>query len=747
MSRREPARSRRHHHDDIKRDFKFQKPLNKYGQPSRGGGRTPPSTGANFNPNPNLQHQNHNFQFQAQLSRPMAVVERIDKVVLKAHREILATGEVVSAWKASQAALVILQADTWDSLGFQVQQVPSLHRLMLTEGKINAFIHCFVGARRITTLHDLEIAICNTEGVERFEDLELGPLVKHPLIIHYFSLSADATEVYRITSEEIVSLLSEFMDINKQRYVEIEELLDFIAKKKFVTTKEKLGVRIQSLGMHITLIRQAWQLEITTVAEEIKRLGCSKSSKRSERKRKYSNIQSPVTSPQKVCKTKRIQTPFSRKEQTESSGKKNKSLVKLSSYSSDSMKMFITTWKETCQANNVYEVFEKMIQFYGIMKRTKASKLFSSDPFVGLVHIAVTSIKNGIWDSIYDTFQSFSQLDVANTVSENCSGFISIDVESPRRKVSSLSPKLLAPEHGVSVEDIVSKISAYLEIENDRFYSTSLCTDKFIIPRKLCKLESWLSEQFSPKGFESLGYGDIWSFMEKHMHLSVHALRKSLRGDTSENIPLKASMLELQLDVLLSQALHRLLDNEKLNMKKVSELLARQFPLVCFQLVQSDSLVVFDDITKEKADMSSKCVIFSETLLKTDAFSKSGRNISETSGLEINIGSEAGFHSMLTSKDAIKVLLNAPMLTDLSLWSHWDIVFAPSLGSLVGWLLKDVNNKQLLCLVTRGGKVIRVDHAATTDSFLEVILQRSPFETAVKLLSLLALYGGFLWPS
>nr|GMD07279.1 uncharacterized protein LOC109165195 [Ipomoea batatas] len=234
------------------------------GQPSRGGGPTPlsSSTGANFNPfqNPYLQHHNPNVQFQAQLSR-------IDRAVLKAHREILATGEVVSAWKASQAALVILQADTWDSLGFQMQQVPSLHRLMLTEGKlypahnqgeipatldmpikINAFIHCFVGARRITTLHDLEIAICNTEGVDRFEDLELGPLVKHPLIIHYFSLCADATEVCRITSEEIVSLLSEFMDINKQRYVEIEELLDFIAKKKSVTAKEKLGVRIQSLG-------------------------------------------------------------------------------------------------------------------------------------------------------------------------------------------------------------------------------------------------------------------------------------------------------------------------------------------------------------------------------------------------------------------------------------------------------------------------------------------------------------------
>nr|GMD11758.1 Striatin like [Ipomoea batatas] len=137
-----------------------------YGQPSRGGGRTPFPTGANFNRNPNpyypqspnvfpnpfqnpyLEYQNPsfpfpnpNFQFQPQPSRPTSGVDRIDKAVLKAHREILATGEVVSAWKVSQAALVILQADTWDSLGFQMQQVPSLHRLMLTEGKLITKYH------------------------------------------------------------------------------------------------------------------------------------------------------------------------------------------------------------------------------------------------------------------------------------------------------------------------------------------------------------------------------------------------------------------------------------------------------------------------------------------------------------------------------------------------------------------------------------------------------------------------------
>ncbi|CAH9091450.1 unnamed protein product, partial [Cuscuta epithymum] len=175
--------------------------------------------------NPFFPFQDPNFQFHSQPTRPVGAIEMIDKAVLKARREIIAAGDSVSAWKVSQAALVILQADTWDSLGFQMQQVPSLHRLILTEGKINSFIHCFVGVHRITTLHDLEIAICDTEGVERFEELELGPIVKHPLVVHYFSLGASVTEVCRITSEEIMSFLFEFIESNRRKKIEIEEFL------------------------------------------------------------------------------------------------------------------------------------------------------------------------------------------------------------------------------------------------------------------------------------------------------------------------------------------------------------------------------------------------------------------------------------------------------------------------------------------------------------------------------------------
>jgi len=82
------------------------------------------------------------------------------------------------------------------------------------------------------------------------------------------------------------------------------------------------------------------------------------------------------------------------------------------------------------------------------------------------------------------------------------------------------------------------------------------------------------------------------------------------------------------------------------------------------------------------------------------------------------------------------------MLSDLHLWSHWDSLFAPTLGSFVHWLLNTGPIQDLACIATTDGRFIRVDSSATVDQFLEAIIQRSPFQVAVKLLSLLYIYNG-----
>ncbi|KAL2507860.1 Histidine kinase [Forsythia ovata] len=347
-----------------------------------------------------------------------------------------------------------------------------------------------------------------------------------------------------------------------------------------------------------------------------------------------------------------------------------------------------------------------------------------------------------------DTSKDFHQQEVASTISENFSNNMSGKVEPAEKDVTLLDKMNVKHENGITVEDIMKTVTAHFDLDADILGYTNEPREKIrLFLRKLYKCESWLIEHFAVKDFESLGYGEFLMFIDKYIDLLPHALQKCLIDDPIDKASVEAYLLPLQLTVLLSQASSNMWENENIGTQNISELLIRQFPLVCFKIVQSESVVNFVDIRKSKWNLSSGCVIFSATLFGMphfggDSSAQNEKNLSETSRLEINSYCKAGILGVVTTKDAIEVLCRAPMLVDLELWSHWNLVFAPSLGPFLQWLLNDVNTREFMCLVTKGGKVIRLDHSATVESFLEVFLCGSSFETAVKLLSLISLYGG-----
>ncbi|XP_055813894.1 protein NO VEIN-like isoform X2 [Solanum dulcamara] len=462
----------------------------------------------------------------------------------------------------------------------------------------------------------------------------------------------------------------------------------------------------------------------------------------SNRKRKHDGVQSSLALPKRYMIQSKLFTRRKKKEKkVDKMWNQDSDVSNDFSHGDDSIKMFVNTWKEACRTNNVDEVFQRMLQFYKARKRVKVTRMFTAHPFCGLLHVAVTSIERGMWDSLYDTLHTFHQCGVSKGGSENRADSICVEFESPKKDATNPCEKLLVCENGITIEDVHSKLSTYLVGDDADLSAASSYHEKFIfLLNKFCKLESWLTEQFSVKHFELLGYGNIWLFLEKNMHLFSHALRRFFTNDIHEKPPLEPSMLDCQFYLLLSQASQCLWENEEIDKRRISELLMRQFPLVCLKVAGNDLMIDIDGSMKAKnGNMTLKSIVFSETLLKEFAVGKNNENMLEKADLENNVGHG---DSVGMSKDAMKALVNAPMLIDLNLWSHWDMVFAPSLGSLLGWLLNEVNSNELLCLVTSCGKVLRVDHSATIDSFVNVLLQGNPFDTAVKLLSLLVLYGG-----
>ncbi|KAK3417009.1 hypothetical protein EUGRSUZ_H02767 [Eucalyptus grandis] len=265
--------------------------------------------------------------------------------------------------------------------------------------------------------------------------------------------------------------------------------------------------------------------------------------------------------------------------------------------------------------------------------------------------------------------------------------------------------------------------------------------------RKLVDCDSWLAKQFFVHEFESLGYGEFFSFLTEHISLMPTGLKQLLNGDMYEKSHSEACLLQDQLMLLISQALNSSWDGKVVTKQMISTLLLKQFPNLSFKMEVGSVEDLLNIVGQYRDIAMSKCVLFSQTLMGAHGLSMSAFDDDyvvelEAIGRGADVSQKTGKLASVSSQDAIEVLLRAPMLSDLSRWSHWDIKFAPCLGPLVGWLLNEVNRTDLLCLVTKDGNVIRIDSSASEDSFWESALHLSPFQTAVQLLSLFSIRGG-----
>ncbi|XP_020260578.1 uncharacterized protein LOC109836938 [Asparagus officinalis] len=687
---------------------------------------------------------------------PKVTVERVESAAAKAQRDLATAGENVTAWKVSQATLVSLQVDSWSAVGFQLQEVPTLCRLLAIEGKINAFIHCFVGVQSITTVYDLEVAICKNEGIERFEELGMGPLSCYPLVQHYFFVGSDSVDIFKISAEDVIASLHSFLMQCKRKTVSAEELLDFLAEQKSLPHKQKLGVRIQNLGLHVAYIRRGEQSEKTILNKSLKgfkhklkersfRKGQTKGqTKKKKRKRRenHDNTMNKFMRKEEMIDVKRqsdsIKEMIDFKRQSDS-------IIIVDGYIED----FLTTWKEACREHSAAEVLDMMINFYMTSsterKKRQIQMIFSTLPGSGLLNVAVTCIKRGLLDNIYDTIQIFGDHDSAPSAE-----IVEINPSIQKSSASNNSKNIDELGYRVTADDIIKNVTEFFRLDVTMPGKRELSSGKiFATLKKLCDCETWLAAQYSVKEneFSSLGYGNFFSFLEHHASLLPTELHNFLNGKSLEPSRVDASMLQHQLGILLSQAESNLVDTGNISNSDISLVLNKQFPTVSFHIPGDAPEKYFLDLIKRQKDYNnSTCVLYSISLLGKHSIgnlSHFQENLpSRGNWTDVETGQHISFHGNASSKDAIDCLLKVPMLSDLLSWSHWDVLYAPSLGPLSDWLLNEVDAKELLCIATVDGKFIRIDQSATVDDFLEAMIQKSPFQVALKLLSILSLYGG-----
>ncbi|XP_020574949.1 uncharacterized protein LOC110020982 [Phalaenopsis equestris] len=297
-------------------------------------------------------------------------------------------------------------------------------------------------------------------------------------------------------------------------------------------------------------------------------------------------------------------------------------------------------------------------------------------------------------------------------------------------------------DKNVTLGDIVKQVGCYFKIDtNSRRKDPSL--EKQLILRDC---EDWLKRQFLVERFECLGHGNFFDFLEKQASAFPSEVNDLLNRIFGYQHSIEIFMSQQQFLVVLSQAARNFSKSSKLTDEHISMILRKQFPVVALHMTKSGCIESLNLIHSQRLPDVSVSVTFSVSLLG-DCCGKSSLSLEENvsrelPGKSLGRGEFTGIIGSVSTEDAIKCLLRAPMLSDLKLWSHWDFVFGPSLGPLLDWLLDLGFIKELSCIVTTDSRIIRIDHSATIDGFLEALAQASPFHTAVQLLSLFHVYGG-----
>ncbi|KAL5208998.1 hypothetical protein ABZP36_004621 [Zizania latifolia] len=796
---------------------------------------------------------------QAQLKPPphnqYTALERAQAAARKARDEIVKSGEGVTGWKVAQAVLVALKVDSWGSLGLNIHEVPLLRDLFLIEGKVNTFIHCYVAARKIVSVYDLDAEICKNEGVGQFEELGLGPFLQHPLVVHYFSAPADLSMVPKLSSEEIINWLQKFMDSSKKK-ISVDNFLDYLAEQKSVSGKEKLGVRIQSLRLHISFLRQARRTEVSAVKIQgnTSCLGDSSHEKDLAKNRKFhlskqalderfsaitnrikklpginkhihfdltdnetdgkassegdagdnsgskngcavidnKDVDKRVSScpyPSKTEEMERLglKSEMGKKQPLESSKvkesskngctrEKRKSDEHGSPRSSSQrpkkkqkvqmqkqevlpncflnigkLEKFITTWKEACHEHPVQQVLELLANYYAETPKDKKKTVhfFSKYPGIGFLNVAVRAMGCGLLDSLYDVIHVFNENKLSSSSIPNTTTEL-MEVEPPSKKKAKCVAKGINdsneasndPGCSVTTDDVIKRITEFFESNSGVSKDTALQVGKSVFLGTLLDCETWVTAKFSANQFSALGHGTFLEFLGKHEQHFPPKLSSFLKQGNFAPLSMEISVLQQQIEVLLCQAESNWLEDGDFSEDSFSMLLKRQFPTISFEIAQSrPGEGSLDSIERQRKNTQINNITFSLSLLEKRWSGIVPGHNGTVDELRNDVVQQS-CSVTVSSQEAIKCLLKAPMLSDLLMWSHWDLLFAPSLGSFIHWLLNIGPIQDLACIVTTNGRFIRVDTSATVDQFLEGIIQLSPFQVAVKLLSLLHIYNG-----
>uniref|UniRef100_UPI0037E884B3 uncharacterized protein n=1 Tax=Semicossyphus pulcher TaxID=241346 RepID=UPI0037E884B3 len=184
--------------------------------------------------------------------------DQVNSLMEDVIRNIAAEGELVTKEKVISRVCQLMQIPSLEAGRIKPWMIPALKDLQYMMREINMFIECTEAVNSICTLYELGQSLAGLKDKKHYEELNLGPLCKLPLIHRMFKIDSNTKDddIRQIETVEILKQLRIFRRQSSKPKVDLAEFMKYLADHYSCDSPYELGIRIHSVGLPIaTLIK------------------------------------------------------------------------------------------------------------------------------------------------------------------------------------------------------------------------------------------------------------------------------------------------------------------------------------------------------------------------------------------------------------------------------------------------------------------------------------------------------------
>lgn len=185
------------------------------------------------------------------------VINSIDEYLNLMIQDLSSQGEYLHWHQVQEILKGKLRSVNINKRGSRIseQEIPTWEKFYKCHGRVEELIKLFCLLSPITSIHELQQAIASSEGVQHYEELCLGPILKHPAVQQCFRPPQDLQAAPEISLYNIMSSLQQCLHQhrrrNKESRVELVDFLEFMQHNLSLPSKEHLCIRIKSFPLAI----------------------------------------------------------------------------------------------------------------------------------------------------------------------------------------------------------------------------------------------------------------------------------------------------------------------------------------------------------------------------------------------------------------------------------------------------------------------------------------------------------------